>query len=117
MQTKILRAQAFSENAAKPRFTAVNPCGFTLVEILVVVIILAASLYLVFYYDTRPAQRREASSEHPMTGRTARQAAGRPEASPDLELRKTEASPAAGRDAEAPAEPAAGTVSGKVTAA
>jgi hypothetical protein len=88
-----------------------STAGLIIVSI-VVVIILAASVYLVFYHDIRPARRRGASSERLMPERTGRQVAGRPEESPDLEHRETEASPTAGRDAEAPAEPAAGTVSG-----
>ncbi len=84
---------------------------------IVVVIILAASVYLVFYFDTRPARRPEASSERTVPRRTARQAAGWPEESLDLEHGGTEASSAAGRDAGAPAERAAGTASSGATAA
>jgi hypothetical protein len=93
-----------------------STAGLIIISI-VVVIILAASIYLVFYYDTGPAGQREASTERPVPGRAARQAGGRPEGSPDLQQGETEASPAAERDTEAPAERAAGTAAGRVTAA
>ena len=72
---------------------------------IVMMIILAASVYLVFYYDTRPQGQREASSERPMPRPVARQTAERPEENPDLERGET------------PAEHAAGSASGRATAA
>lgn len=93
-----------------------STAGLIIISI-VVVIMLAAAVYLVFDYDTRPAGRRQESFGRPVPGRAAGHAAGRPEASPDLQQRETEASPAAERDAGAPAERAAGTATGGVTAA
>jgi hypothetical protein len=72
---------------------------------IVMMIILAASIYLVFYYDTQPPGQREASSERPMPEPAARQTAERPEEHPDLE------------HGETPAERAAGSASGRATAA
>ncbi len=90
--------------------------GLIIVSIAVAVIV-AASIYLVFYFDTQPARRPEASSERTMPRSAARQAGGWPEESLDLEHGEPTASPAAGGDAGAPAERAAGTASGKATAA
>lgn len=72
---------------------------------IVMMIVLAASVYLVFYYDTRPPGQREASSERPMSEPVARQTAERPEENPDLD------------HGETPAEHAAGSASGRATAA
>lgn len=83
---------------------------------IVAVITLAAWLALVFHADAHPAWRRQVPSGPDMTGPVARVTATRHQQTVGYPPGQTQGPPAAGPDAGAPAQQAAGTAVAKARA-